>query len=500
MDPTDIQSPLPQRQPPVSSETTNEPVILNSTSETKVPNSGFSSKSIPIAKDFPKFVVPLAIVVVVIILGIVIYNFLLPVLQGKSATIVTLNYWGLWEDRSIIDGVIADFEAKNPNIKINYKTQQKNDYRSRLSGRLAKDSSVEEVPDIFRIHSSWLPMFTGSLSPVPDATSKTIGLDTDFYAVFKNDLKIGGKYQAVPLMYDGLSLFYNQDLLEKAQATLPKSWWDLQTVAAKLTVRDEQGRLKVGGVAMGLTDNVDHWNDILGILLKQNGADYLIDNQENNDKIRDVISYYTNFKTQYNTWDESMPPSTQAFAEGKLAFYFAPSWRVFNIEEMNPSLKFAITTIPQLATLQDQSGNSATSTANMTNIHWATYWAEAVNKNSKHQAEAFKFLEFLSSASSMEKMFAAASQIRSFGEIYPRISMASKLSANLKIKPFITVASEAESGYLSSRTWDAGLNTELSKYFSDSINSIALKGVDPNTAVVDLRAGINQVISKYKLK
>lgn len=496
MDYQDIQSPIPQRQPVPETPTDVSADMPKATP----PSSGFSSSSIPVAKSLPKFVVPIAIVVVVIILGLVVNNFLLPVLKGKSATIVTLNYWGLWEDRSIIDGVIADFEAKNPNIKINYKTQQKNDYRSRLSGRLAKDPTVEEVPDIFRIHSSWLPMFTGMLASVPDATSKTIGLDTDFYTVFKNDLKISGKYQAIPLMYDGLSLFYNQDLLEKAQATLPKSWWDLQTVASKITVRDENGRLKVAGVAMGLTDNVDHWSDIMGILLKQNGANLLLDSQENNDKIRDVITYYTNFKTLYNTWDETMPPSTQAFAEGKLAFYFAPSWRVFNIEEMNPSLKFAITTVPQLATLQDQSGNSATSTANLTNIHWATYWAEAVNSKSKHQKEAWMFLEYLSSKEAMEKMFTAASQTRSFGEIYPRISLASKISSNAKIKPFISVANEAESGYLSSRTWDTGLNTELSKYLSDSINSIALKSSDPNAIMADLRAGVNQVIKKYNLK
>lgn len=456
--------------------------------------SGFSSKAIPVAKDLPKFVIPLAIVLVVILLGFVVFKFLLPVLKGKSATVTTLNYWGLWEDRSIIEGVIADFEAKNPNIKINYKTQQKNDYRSRLSGRLAKDPGVEEVPDIFRIHSSWLPMFSGMIAPVPDATVKTIGLDTDFYPVYKTDLKISGKYYAIPLMYDGLSLFYNQDLLEKSQVTLPKSWWDLQTIATKLTVKDEQGHLKVGGVAMGITDNVDHWNDILGILLKQNGADMLKDNAENNDKIRDVISYYTNFKTQYSTWDESMPPSTQAFAEGKLAFYFAPSWRIFNIEEMNPQLRFAITTIPQLATINNSPS------AELTNIHWATYWTEAVNIKSKHQKEAFKFLEFLSSKEAMEKMFTAASQTRSFGEIYPRISLASKISTNAKIKPFISVAAEAESGYLSSRTWDDGLNSELSKYFSDAINSIALKGIDPNLIMVDLRAGINQVTAKYKLK
>jgi len=56
-----------------------------------------------------------------------------------------------------------------------------------------------------------------------------------------------------------------------------------------------------------------------------------------------------------------------------------------------------------LPTLQNISDSSANSTANLTNIHWATYWAEAVNSQSKHQKEAWKFLEFLASKESLEK-------------------------------------------------------------------------------------------------
>jgi len=82
-----------------------------------------------------------------------------------------------------------------------------------------------------------------------------------------------------------------------------------------------------------------------------------------------------------------------------------------------------------LPTLQNISDSSANSTANLTNIHWATYWAEAVNSQSKHQKEAWKFLEFLASKESLEKMYTAASQTRSFGEIYPRLSLAEKLVA-----------------------------------------------------------------------
>lgn len=500
MESNEINSPLPPRRisvsdvaaPPAAS-----PLEPASAPTATAPTASTSKKTKP---KIPPYFLFAAIGIIVIILIIVVIKVLVPALSSKKVTPVTITYWGLWEDSSVLQGLISEFEAKNPSIKINYKKNDKTDYRSRLAGRLTKDPDVEEVPDIFRIHSSWLPMFTDMLAPVPATTVTSLNLEQDFYSVYKNDLKIGNSYYAVPLMYDGLVLFYNKDLIQKGGVELPKSWWDLQTTAAKLTVRDEQGNIQIAGVAMGLTDNVDHWSDILGLLLKQNGADITKDTAENDAKIKDVLSYYVNFRTKYQTWDETMPPSTQLFAQGKLAFYLAPSWRVFNIEDLNPGLAFEITTAPQLPTLTDISASATNAGANLTNIHWATYWAEAVNSKSKHQKEAWKFIEFLASKDSLEKMYTAASQIRSFGEIYPRISMAEKLSSNPKLKPFLDTANTAQSGYLASNTNDAGLNSELSKYFNDAINSLVINNSDTTAIMTALKNGINQVVQKYHLK
>ena len=38
-----------------------------------------------------------------------------------------------------------------------------------------------------------------------------------------------------------------------------------------MTVRNE-ARLERGGIAMGTADNIDHFSDILGLLMLQNGA------------------------------------------------------------------------------------------------------------------------------------------------------------------------------------------------------------------------------------
>ncbi len=492
MEPQDFKSPLPPRRitvPDESSEPTSpQPPINAEVAPEIIPN------RITLAPQKRSFIPYLIGIFVIALLALLIFKFIIPSFNKSSSKLVTITYWGLWEDSSVLQGIISDFESKNPNIKINYKKNDKTDFRTRLAGRIIKDPETEEVPDIFRIHSSWLPMFKDNISPVPLATLTALNFEQDFYDVYKKDLKMGNSYYAIPLMYDGLVLFYNKDLIQKGGVELPKTWWDLKTAASKLTVRDQNGNIEIAGVAMGLTDNVDHWSDILGLLLKQNGADILKikKSDEDNKKIKDVLSYYINFYSdELRPWDETQPSSTDLFASGKLAFYIAPSWRVFNLDEKNPSLPFEITSIPQLPILD---------TGNLTNIHWATYWVEAVNSKSRHQAEAWKFLEFLASKESLQKMYTAASDTRRFGEIYSRKSLGESLKNEPKLKPFIDSANFAESGYLASRTFDGGgINSDFNKYFGDAINAIVKNNSDPEAVMTTLNSGIDQIIQKYKL-
>jgi ABC-type glycerol-3-phosphate transport system substrate-binding protein len=410
----------------------------------------------------------------------------------KSAN-VELNYWGIWEESAVMQSLIADFEAKNPNIKINYKKNLQTDYRTRLKNRLAKtETQQEDVPDIYRIHASWLPMFREELEPVPLLTSNAIEMETDFFDVYKRDLKAkgGANFLAIPLMYDGLALYYNKDLLDQAGVSVPKTWNELRSAAEKIIKRSQDGKIEIAGVAAGLVDNVDHWSDIVGLMLQQGSIDPVKAVASDDKKIGDVLTYYTLLKTKYNLWDETLPNSTQMFASGKLGFYFGPSWRIFNIEELSGGkLNYEITSVPQLELASGE----------LTNIHWATYWVEGVNSKSEKKKEAWKFLEYLASKEALEKSFTNASQIRKFGQIYPRKSMSSKISTNPKIAAFVSVADNSYNWYLSSRTFDNGLNDEMIKYFGDAINGMSLKNKGTEEVVVTLKSGIGQLITKYRL-
>ena len=252
---------------------------------------------------------------------------------------------------------------------------------------------------------------------------------------------------------------------------------------------------------MGLVDNVDSWSDIVGLMMKQGGVDILATDAENVKKLKDVLTYYTLFRTKHHVWDETLPNSTELFANGKLAFYFGPSWRVFNIEDMKiPTLKYGITTVPQLQTLKDVPLDQANNEANLTNIHWSTYWVEGVNQNSKYQKEAWKFLQFLATKESLQKMYTAASQIRAFGEIYPRKSMIESMNGNALTQPFVKAADVSTNWYLSSRTFDEGLNDEMAKYFGDAINGMVLKNMGSDEVMTSLQSGIQQLKQKYSLR
>ncbi|MDD4026571.1 MAG: extracellular solute-binding protein [Candidatus Shapirobacteria bacterium] len=500
----DIKSPLPPRKVVFKTETENEnieqsiPLVNDQTSE--APTN--ISQSVPpinvpiVKKSHKKLFILMGSGIIFFIIAIIVFN----LIKGSdSSKLVTLNYWGLWEDESVMNGIIADFESKNPNIKINYKRNQLNGYAGRLNGRLAKSGETEDVPDIFRIHNTWLPMFRDNLAAVPTEVVTAIGLENDFFDVYKSDLKENGQYLSVPLMYDGLVMFYNPSLLEKAQVKVPNNWWDLKKSAVKITERDADGKIKVAGAAIGTVENVDHWSDIVGLMMKQNGVDLNTLSADNEKKLKDVLDFYTLFKTSDKVWDESLPNSTQYFASGNLGFYFGPSWRIFDIQTLNPNLDFQVTSLPQLPTNASTPTDKIGAEAELTNIHWSTYWTEGINNKSKYQKEAWKFLEYLSSTEGLEKMYQADSLIRSFGQIYPRKSMVEKISSNTKIKPFVDTANNASSWYLASNTGDDGVNTEMQKYFGDAINGINLKNEKSEDVVKTLISGISQLKQKYGL-
>lgn len=403
--------------------------------------------------------------------------------DGATAQITTLTYWGLWEDSQILKEVISDFESKNPSIKIDYRKQSHRDYRERLQQAIASANG----PDIFRYHVAWVPMLSSDLSPMPSTVMSTTEYKQIFYPTAYNNLQVGGQIVGIPLMYDGLALFYNKEMLKTANLSVPTTWAELRTAANKLTVpasisERTGGNITRAGLAIGNAGNVDHFSDILALLIIQNGGNPA---DSSSQYVKDAITFYTNFIKQDKVWSDRLANSTTAFARGDVAMIFAPSWRAHDIKNLNPNLDFAVARVPQL----DAQKPAA----------WATFWAEGVSAKSKNKEAAWAFLKYLSTPEVLRKFYTNASQYRNFGEIYPRTDMASELVSNELVGAYVTDAPIAKSWYMSSFTHDNGVNDQIIKYYEDAINAV-LSNTDVAKALETATTGISSVLGKYGSK
>lgn len=393
--------------------------------------------------------------------------------QPVTDTSASITYWGLWEPEEVMSEIISDFEKENPGISVQYVKQSHQDYRERLQLAIASGQG----PDVFRFHSSWVPMLREELYPVPASVMSSSEFQASYYPVMASQLQNNGQFVGVPLMYDGLALFYNEDILNTANAQPPQTWSELRSLAAKLTIRNGE-EIKRGGVALGNATNVEHFSDILAVLMLQNGADLT---RPNSPEGKDALKFYTNFVKADKVWDSTLPSSTVAFARGDVAMMFAPSWRAHEVKNINPNLHFKVTTLPRLAE---------------TRIAWATYWAEGVNSKSKNVDAAWKLIEYLARQESLQKMYSSQSSVRSFGELYPRVNMAGTLATDPVIAPFLQDAPYAKGWYMSSFTHDNGINDNIIKYYEDAVTAV-LGTTSAEDAMVTVEQGVQQQLRQY---
>lgn len=454
--------------------------------ETPLAVEGYEPPPTDAASDFPNEPsggFPIRIIAVAaagLLLLILVIVFIVRFLSGgRPSTQAHLTYWGLWEGEDVMKTVIDVYQKDHKNVTIEYKMQSPIEYRERLQAAIARG----EGPDIFRFHSTWVPMLSSDLEAVPQDVISSNDLPKIYPKVVTFDLVKDDKLYGIPLMIDGLLLFYNKDMLSEAGATPPKDWEQFEQAATSLTVKDGFGNVERAGAAMGTAENIEHFSDILGLLLYQNGTDF---SNLASTEAKNALEFYSFYaQPPTNVWDSNQQNSIIAFAGGKVGMIFAPSWEVFTIKALNPNLNFDTAAVPQI-----KGGDP---------VSWATYWAEGVSSKSPYQKQAFEFLKYLSSKETLQKFYqASVAAGRPFGEPYPRLDMADTMKDTQYLRGLAEEIPTMRSWYLSSRTHDNGINDKTISYFKDAINSIN-QGSSAEGALETASKGVVQVLKEYGL-
>lgn len=437
---------------------------------------------------------------------ILVFVGLFSVIKGRKAgptapvVPVTLTYWGLWEDEAVFKPIFDKYVEQNKHITIKYEKRDPNQYLAYLSAR----SKNKVGPDIFRFHNTWVSLLKNSdndvFASIPQAIISSSEFEKTFHKIHQQDLKIGNDYYGIPLYVDGLVLLYNPELLKNAGVLTPPRLLagDLIDAVSKVTVPGENGPM-TAGIALGSASNVEHFSDIFGMI-------FLLNMLEKQDELSNVwalaalkklpsdqtviarggeaLQIYREF-AERKYWGSSMPNSIDAFAQGKVAMIFAPTWEIPIIRAKNPDLIFSVAPVPE-----GVQGRKVT---------LASYWVEGVSRYSQNQVEAWKLLKFMSQPENQELLFKTQQERRGMGMAYSRKDMTTKLAKHPDLASLVAELDYMVSIPFASRTYDASLNDEIVEYVRKSVDS-ASNGVAYSAAFAEAAQGISQVLTKYKIQ
>jgi len=264
----------------------------------------------------------------------------------------------------------------------------------------------------------------------------------------------------------------------------PKTWPEVVTAVERMTRIDPSGTFSYSGIAMGTSSNVNRAVDLLTLLMLQNGTDFY--RQENSFAIFDqnvrtetgttnpgalALQFYTQFaqpsKKAY-TWNSRSDNSVDAFSQGKVGMMLAYSYMIPMIESKAPTLQWGIAPAPQI----DNSGIK---------VNMANYWGEAVSKSSAHQAEAWKFIKYLTEQESLAKYYAKRPMPTS------RKDMVDGQKSDVKLGVFAENALTAKSVYKK----DAN---KFESIFLEMINNVILRNYDAEDAISDAARQVNLLL------
>jgi multiple sugar transport system substrate-binding protein len=424
------------------------------------------------------------IIIGVVLIVLVVFFIFLFLPKGASNKKVTLVWWGLWEDQRVMHPIISDFQKQNPNITIKYTKQDPKQYREKLVTRIKNGTG----PDIYRFHNTWVPMLSEFLQPLPTDVISPNEFKKTFYPVMQGDLTLNGGIYGIPVGADTLALFINTELFEAAGLEPPTTWEDFVKIAPKLTVKDDEGKIRTAGAALGTYGNITHAPDILSLLFIQQGVDMKNFPTTDIKKKTDVLDFYTAFaKGEERVWDSTLDESVLSFARGNLAMYIGFSWDIFRIQSINNNLTFKTYPVPQLV--------------GKTNSY-ASYWVEGVSSESKNQKEALMFMQYLTKKETAQKLYSEASKVRAFGEPHARMDLKDTLKDNELVYPFVAQLPSASSSIFAGNTNDGtgGINTLANIYLGNAINSIIDDNGSTQTAIETLDKGVDQVYEKYGIR
>ncbi|HXF62675.1 MAG TPA: extracellular solute-binding protein, partial [Caldilineaceae bacterium] len=164
---------------------------------------------------------------------------------------VVVRFWNVWgaAREELMNQIIEDFEAENPNISVENLVQP---FENRAENLFASIAS-NQPPEVLMATRAEMLQFAseGLIVPITDYVSQ-YNLDLErFYESEINNMRWDGELYSMPMPtgggITGLQLI-NVDMFQAAnmEPVIPQTWQELEEVARAFTEVDERGLTQVG--------------------------------------------------------------------------------------------------------------------------------------------------------------------------------------------------------------------------------------------------------------
>ena len=348
----------------------------------------------------------------------------------------SVTLWTPLEDPSVYDPFMEKLNDKK--IKLNIIKKEPTTYKEDLVNAIASGSG----PDIFLVKNDWVPQYYGLISPKGYQASSYSDSTKEYKAMYPSSVAtemVGptGDIFGYPLSSDPLVLYLNKGMLSDLRRQMnaseagmdsatdellskaPLTWDDFKQVV-RLTTRKNGTDITQAGAALGTDNNIESAQDILYLMMLQNGTKFISSDgksaifqlQQKSQKGTDffpgssALDLYTSFanpSSDVYTWNMNMPNAVDYFSSGKLAMMISYASKENYIQQMNPNLDYEVAALPQVRQTLSPNG-------------FMQYYAMTVNRNSKNSNLAWDVVALLCDPNNRSKYLSATGRNTIFTE------------------------------------------------------------------------------------
>jgi multiple sugar transport system substrate-binding protein len=295
------------------------------------------------------------------IIGVLVFSGAIPIGENnQNVGVGTVTLWGTARTATM-SNMLEIFNTDNPTYSVVYVEKDPATFDQELLEALAEGNG----PDLFFLPDNLAFHYANKIVPIPFASYPVASFKQNFIGAGEVFLTSGG-ILALPMAVDPLVMYYNRSMLNAKGIVAPPDTWDeFMTLVETLTEKDDAGRIRKSGTALGHFSNVSNAKDIVATLFMQAGNPIVSENGTSFASTLDqvgvgydlggALQFYTDFtnpaKTAYS-WNKSFPDSSDFFSTNNLAFYFGFASELSSLVNRNPNQDFMVAPIPQIENAQ----------------------------------------------------------------------------------------------------------------------------------------------------